>query len=334
MKAWLLEKQAPIEERPLRLAEVPEPHAKAGEIRIKMMACGVCRTDVHIAEGDLPLHKSPLILGHEIVGVVDELGEGVTRFRLGDRVGVTWLHSACGECEFCRRGKENLCPHAQFTGWDADGGYAEYTTVPAAFAIPLPAGRSFEEMAPWMCPGTAGYRALRLTELEDGAKLGLYGFGPTATYVLQIAKARGMSVYVTTRSEKNKAAARALGADWVGGYDEQPPVKLNGGIVFPPVGNLVSYALGQLESNGRLVVSPVTMTPIVINDFNLIWQERSITSLAHVTRYDAEHFVKIAHEHNIQLGIEVFPFEETQEAMIKVKHGQIKGNAVIRIAAG
>ncbi len=332
MKAWILERQAPIEERPLKMMEVPEPHAGEGQVRIKVIACGVCRTDVHVAEGDLPLHKSPLILGHEIVGVVDEVGPGVTKFSMGQRAGVTWLNYACGECKFCKMGKENLCPEARFTGWDADGGFAGFTVVDARFAHHLPEHRSFEEMAPWMCPGTAGYRALRLTELGKGGRLGLYGFGPTATYVLQIAHAKGMQVYVVTRSEKNKAAARELGAEWVGGYDDEMPVKLDGSIIFPPVGDLVPFALSQLDSNGRLVLGPVTMTPIVIDDFNLVWQERSIISLAHVTRRDAEEFIAIADEHDIKLNIEVFPFEETQEAMIRVKHGQIKGNAVIRVA--
>ncbi len=332
MKAWLLEKQAPVEQRPLRLAEIPTPHAGPGQIRIKVMACGVCRTDAHIAEGDLPLHKSPLVLGHEIVGVVDEVGEGVDRFKLGDRAGVTWLNWACGECKFCKMGKENLCPHARFTGWDADGGYAEYTIVDANFALHLPDRRPFEELAPWMCPGVAGYRAFRLTELKAGDRLGLYGFGPTAAYVLQIAHAKGLEVFVVTRSEKNKQAARELGAEWVGGYDDEMPVKLDGGIIFPPVGELVKFALGQMDSNGRLVLGPVTMSPIVIDDFNLIWHERSIISLAHVTRRDGEEFVKIADEIDIKVNIEVFPFAQVPEALIAVRHSRIKGNAVIRVA--
>ncbi len=332
MRAWILEKQAPVESRPLRLVEMPEPHAGPGQIRIKVMACGVCRTDAHIAEGDLPLHKSPLILGHEIVGIVDEIGEGVGRFEPGDRAGVTWLNWACGECKFCKMGKENLCPHARFTGWDADGGYAEYTVVDENFALHLPEHRPFEEIAPWMCPGVAGYRALRLTELGEGDRLGLYGFGPTAAYVLQVAHAKGMEVYVVTRSEKNKQAARELGADWVGGYEDDMPVKLNGGIIFPPAGEIVKFALGQMDSNGRLVLGPVTMSPIVIDDFNLIWHERSIISLAHVTRRDGEEFVKIADEIDIKVNIEVFPFSRVPDALIAVRHGRVKGNAVIRVA--
>ncbi len=333
MKAWILEKQAPVSQRPLRLVEWPDPHPGPGGIRIRVQACGVCRTDVHIAEGDLPLHKSPLVLGHEIVGIVDEIGAGVDRFRLGQRAGVTWLHSACGHCKFCRAGKENLCPEAHFTGWDADGGYAEYAIVNAAFALHLPEERSFVEMAPWMCPGVAGYRAFRLTGLQKGDRLGLYGFGPTATYVLQVAHALGIAVYVVTRSEKNKNAARELDAEWVGGYDEQMPVQLDGGIIFPPVGDLVPFALRQMDRNGRLVLGPVTMTPIVINDFNLIWGERSITSLAHVTRQDGEAFVKIASATDLAMNIETYPFSQVPQALIAVREGKVKGNAVIRVAA-
>ncbi|HEY52254.1 MAG TPA: zinc-dependent alcohol dehydrogenase family protein [Caldilineae bacterium] len=331
MKAWILTKQAPVETNPLALVTLPDPHPGPGEIRIRVITCGVCRTDAHIAEGDLPLHKTPLVLGHEIVGVVDEIGAGVTRFSPGDRAGVTWLHDACGRCKFCQEGKENLCEHARFTGWDADGGFAEYTVVKAAFAQPLPASRSFVEMAPWMCPGTAGYRALRLTGLHEGQRLGLYGFGPTATYVLQAAHGLGIEVYVVTRSEKNKAAARQYGADWIGDYADALPVKLDGGIIFPPVGDLVPFALAQLDKNGRLVLGPVTMTPITIADFNLIWGERSIISLAHVTREDARGFIQLADASDIQVGIETYPFERLPEALIAVRHSRVKGNAVIQI---
>lgn len=333
MKAWILEKQAPVETHPLTLVELPDPHPGPGEVRLRVRACGVCRTDAHIAEGDLPLHKSPLVLGHEIVGIVDEVGEGVTHFRAGDRAGVTWLNHACGECKFCRMGKENLCENARFTGWDADGGYAEYTVVPADFALPLPEAPSFAEMAPWMCPGTAGYRALRLSGVQEGQKLGLYGFGPTATYILQAAQAQGIDVYVVTRSEKHKAAARALGATWVGGYDDTLSVKLDGGIIFPPVGELVPFALTQLDKNGRLVLGPVTMSPITIADFNLIWGERSLISLAHVTREDARQFIALATANTIQMPLQIYPFAQLPEALIAVRHSRVEGNAVIQVTA-
>jgi propanol-preferring alcohol dehydrogenase len=284
MKAWVLETQAPIEERPLELKEVRTPSPGAGEIRIKNVACGVCRTDIHIAEGDLPLKKSPLILGHEVVGIVDKIGEQVNNFKIGDRAGIAWLNSTCGRCKFCLSGRENLCSQAHFTGWNKDGGFSEYSVIAADFAFHLGEKQSFVEIAPLMCPGIAGYRAFRLTELQSGDKLGLYGFGPTATYVLQVAKHKNIEVYVITRSEKNRMVAKQIGAYWVGGYDDKIPDRLDGGIIFPPAGNLVSHALSHLDSGGRLVLGPVTMTPIEINDYNLIWQERSVISLAHITK--------------------------------------------------
>jgi len=332
MKAWILEEQAPIDERPLKLKEVRTPHPGAREVRIKNIACGVCRTDIHVAEGDLPLKKSSLILGHEIVGVIDEVGDQVHNFNIGDRAGIAWLNSSCGQCKFCLSGRENLCSQAHFTGWDADGGYSEYSVIDADFAFHLGNKQTFLETAPLMCPGIAGYRAFRLAELESRDKLGLYGFGPTATYVLQVAQHKNIDVYVVTRSEKNRAAAKQIGAYWVGGYDDKIPDKLDGGIIFPPAGNLVSYALSQLQSGGRLVLGPVTMTPIEINDYNLIWQERSIISLAHITKRDGIEFLDIANQVNLKASIEVFPFNELPDALIRVKYGNVKGNAVIKIA--
>jgi propanol-preferring alcohol dehydrogenase len=332
MKAWVLEKQAPIEEKPLELKEVHTPDPEAHEIRIKNIACGVCRTDIHVAEGDLPMKKSPLILGHEVVGIVDKVGDRVSNFKIGDRAGIAWLNSTCGQCKFCLSGKENLCPQALFTGWNADGGFSEYSVIDADFAFHLGEKQSLLEIAPLMCPGIAGYRAFGLTELQSGDKLGLYGFGPTATYVLQVAKYKNIEVYVITRNEKNRLAAKQLGAHWVGGYEDKVPKKLDGGIIFPPAGDLVSHALSQLESGAKLVLGPVTMTPIEINDYNLIWQERSIISLAHITKKDGVEFLHIANQTNLKASIEVFPFDELSDALIRVKQGKVTGNAVIKIA--
>jgi propanol-preferring alcohol dehydrogenase len=332
MKAWILENQKPIEKKPLVLKEVPDPHPKAHEIRIKNIACGVCRTDIHVAEGDLPPKKLPLILGHEVAGIVDEIGEEVSLFKIGDRAGIAWINSTCGRCKFCLSDRENLCPHAHFTGWDANGGFAEFSVVSSDFAFHLGEKQPFVELAPMMCPGIAGYRAFRLTELQPRGKLGLYGFGPTATYVLQVAKHKHIEVYVITRSEKNRRLANGLGANWVGGYEDKLPALLDAGIIFPPAGNLVSHALSQLESGGRLVLGPVTMTPIEIKDYNLIWQERSVMSLAHITRRDGVEFLKIADQETFQAPIEVFPFPDLQEVLIQVKHGKVNGNAVIKIA--
>jgi propanol-preferring alcohol dehydrogenase len=332
MKAWILEKQAKIEEKPLRLEEVPTPHPKDNEIRIKIFACGVCRTDIHIAEGDLPLRKSPLILGHEVVGIVDEIGKDVKDFKLGNRAGVAWLNSACEKCKFCLSHRENLCSEAKFTGWNVDGGYAEYITVPADFALKLGERLSFVEIAPLMCPGIAGYRAFRLTQAQKGQRLGLYGFGPTASYVLQVAKFLGVETFVITRSEKNRNAAKELGADWIGSYDDNLPYKLDAGIIFPPAGNLVEIALSQLDSGARLVLAPVTSTPIEIKDYNHIWMERSIISLANIAREDGIEFLKIADEINIKTKLETFDFSQIPEALINAKHGKVNGNAVIKVA--
>jgi propanol-preferring alcohol dehydrogenase len=332
MKAWILEKQAKIEEKPLRLVEIPTPHPKDDEIRIKIYTCGVCRTDIHIAEGDLPLRKSPLILGHEIVGIVDEVGKNVNNFRVGSRAGVAWLNSTCEKCKFCLSGKENLCPEAKFTGWSVDGGYAEYTTIPADFAFHLGENLSFVELAPLMCPGIAGYRAFKLTQLQKkGQKLGLYGFGPTASYVLQVAKFLEVETFVITRSERNRNAARELGVDWVGSYEDELPHRLDAGIIFPPAGNLVEFALSQLDSGARLVLAPVTSTTIEIKDYNNIWMERSIVSLANISRKDGIEFLKIANEINIKTKVETFDFGELPEALIKAKHGKVNGNAVIKL---
>lgn len=240
MKAWILEEQSNIEERPLNLTEVPLPCPNNQEIRVKVQACGICRTDIHIAEGDLPLKKSPLILGHEIVGMVEKTGEEVRNFRPGDPVGISWLHSTCGQCKYCLRGKENYCPDFKCTGWDVDGGFAEYVTIKEDFALSLKGiNMEPEDIAPLMCPGIAGYCAFRLTEAERGDKLGLFGFGPTAYYVLKSANHLGIEVYVSTRSSIHKEGARKNGAVWVGNVmKEKIPASLDSAILFPPGGCL------------------------------------------------------------------------------------------------
>lgn len=331
MKAWVLEKQAAIEAKPLLLQEVPIPQIEEGEIRIKVHACGVCRTDIHVAEGDLPLRKSPVILGHQIVGVVDEVGKAVTKFKIGDRAGLAWLNSSCGHCKFCQSGRENLCPEAKFTGWTANGGYAEYVKVSQDFAYHLWENLSFVETAPLMCPGITGYRALKLTEAKRGDKLGLYGFGPAASYVIQVAKYSWIETYVVTRSQKNKNWAARLGADWVGGYEDEIPGKFDAAIIFPPAGNLVELALSQIDSGGKLVLGAVYMTPIEVKDYNHIWMERSVKSVANITREDGREFLDIAAKVGIKTEIEVFPFDELPEVLILAKGGKVNGIAVIRI---
>ena len=337
MRAWILEEQAQIEERPLKLIEVPTPHARDNEVRIRVDVCGVCRTDIHVAEGDLPLRKSPIILGHEAVGVVDEVGKGVQRFSVGDRAGVYWLHNSCGTCKYCLSQRENYCPDFQATGWDEQGGFAEYVTVPAGNALHLndvlmePA-----EIAPLLCPGVAGYAAFKLTETQRGEKLGLYGFGPTAHCVLKVAQSLGIETYVSTRSRKNIEHAISQGAYWVADASKKaPPCDLDAAIIFPPAGNLVEPALSHIKKGGTLVMAPVSSSQIVIENYSKNLWGRSIKTLYNVTKSDAEGFFKIIRDQeiDIRIGTSLFPFEALQDTLIQVKHGSLEQpNAVIKIA--
>lgn len=335
MKAWILEKQASVEEQPLKLAEVPTPHPQDDEVRLRVLVCGVCRTDIHIAEGDLPLRKSPVILGHEIVGIVDEVGEKVERFRVGDRAGVYWLHRACGRCKYCLSQRENYCPDIQCTGWDVDGGYAEYVTAPAAYALPLDGVRmSPAEIAPLMCPGIAGYAAFKLTGAREGDRLGLYGFGPTATYVLKVARCLGIEVYVSTRSRKNIEAARSEGAQWAAdAAEEEMPAKLDAAILFPPAGNLVEPILSQLKRGGVLVMAPVSASPIRIERYSENLWGCDIRTLYNLRRSDAEGFLRIVDRLALEMGVSLFPFEELPEALIQARQGKLEqSNAVIKVS--
>lgn len=335
MKAWVLEKQAKIEEKPLRMVELPAPHAGADEVRIKVLVCGICRTDIHIAEGDLPLKKSPVVLGHEIVGVVDEVGGEVEGFRIGERVGAYWLHSVCDACAYCRSGRENYCPEFKATGWDADGGFAEYVTAPATSVVSLDGiAMDLAELAPLMCPGIAGYGAFKLTDIGAGDKLGLYGFGPTAFYVLKVAQSLGIETYVSTRAPKNIAHALAEGAAWAANAAEEPmPAKLDAAILFPPVGELVEPVLSQLKRAGVLVLAPVSSSPILIRDYSENLWGRTIKTLYHVKRSHAREFIEIVRGTTMNVGTTLFPFEDLPEALIKVKHGELdQPNAVLQVA--
>lgn len=335
MRAWILEEQGKVETRPLKLVEVPEPRVKDDQVRIKVLVCGVCRTDIHIAEGDLPLKKAPIVLGHEIVGVVDEVGEKVKRFSLGDRAGVYWLYSSCKKCKYCLSRRENYCPGFKATGWDEDGGYAEYITVSEDYALSLnhvqlePA-----EVAPLMCPGIAGYAAFKLTEARKGCKLGLYGFGPTAYFVLKVAESMGVETYVSTRSSRNIERAKREGAYWAADSSkENMPCKLDAAIIFPPAGNLVEPALSQLERGGTLVMAPVASSPIVINNYSENLWGHSIKSLYHLNKDDAGEFFSMVGSVNLKINTSQFPFEELQDALILVKQGKTEQpNAVIKVA--
>ena len=333
MKAMLLRTPRPAEERPLELTEVPTPQPGAGEIRLSIRVCGVCHTDLHTVEGDLPLPKLPLIPGHQIVGIVEARGKGATRFAIGQRVGVPWLYSTCGKCEFCRRGLENLCREARFTGLHADGGYAEAMVVHQDFAYPMPEGFDDVQAAPLLCAGIIGYRALRLSEVQPGQRLGLYGFGGSAHVTIQVARHWGCEVYVFTRSKSHRRLARELGAVWVGGAEDEPPAKMHGSIIFAPAGRLVPEALRVLERGGTLALAGVTMTPIPTLDYDrLLYWERTVRSVANFTRRDAEELLRLAATIPIHTTTQTFALDEANEALLALKHSEIDGTGVLIVS--
>lgn len=326
MKAWILEGQAKIEERPLRIVDdYPTPMPMDDQIRVKIMATGICRTDLHIAEGDLPLHKRPLILGHEIAGVVDEVGDDVTTFKVGDRAGLTWLYEACGSCRYCISGQENYCPHIVRTGWDVDGGFAEYVVAHEAYALPLngvPLG--FDDLAPLMCPGVAAYLAFELASLKPGDKMGIVGFGPTAYYLVKIAEGLGIDVYVSTRSKKHREIAEMIGATWVGNIlQEGPPSPLDSIIWFPPVGEALEKALKALAPAGILVLAQIASTPITIMDYGSIWG-KTIKTVYNVKRSTSRAMVELAKKVDMSIEKRIFRFEELQDAMMMSKRGEME----------
>ena len=335
MKAWILSKQSKIEENPLQITELPKPHPRRGEIGVRIITCGICRTDLHIAEGDLPLKKSPIVLGHEIVGYVDELGEGTHLYRKGDLVGISWLNSSCGKCQFCKAGKENYCPEFKATGWDVDGGFAEYTVVNEKYAFPLnDIDLSPDCLSPLMCPGIAGQCAFNLTEIDRNSSLGIFGFGPTAYYLLKIARFMNIDVYVSTRSKKHQIEAIDLGAVWAKNIaNNSIPVSLDSAIVFPPVGEFVEIALKSIKRGGNLVLSPVYMTPITIENYSKHLWGKNIKTLYNVNRRDGMEFLKIAKKIDMRIPIQIFPFDELDRAMILMKKGQLDAPvAVLRVS--
>ncbi len=332
MRAMVLEKQAPAEERPLQMRELPTPEPGAGEVRVRVRACGLCRTDLHTVEGDLKLKKSPLIPGHQIVGIVDAVGRGVKGMREGDRVGVAWVYSTCGECDYCRKGLENLCERGRFTGWDVDGGYAETMVVPESFAYPLPIGFPDLQAAPLLCAGIVGYRSFRLSDARPGDRVGLYGFGASAHIILQVARHLGCAVYVFTRTERHRQLARELGAAWVGGAEDTPPARLDAAIIFAPVGSLVPEALRVLRKGGTVALADITMTPIPQIDYDsLLYHERIVRSVANSTRQDARDFLRLAAEIPVRTETEMFRLEEANQALQALKHSRIRGAGVLMI---
>lgn len=331
MQAMVLHQTRPVEENPLQAEEVPTPEPGPGQIRLRLRVCGVCHTDLHTVEGDLELPRTPLIPGHQLVGVVDRLGEGVTRFAVGDRVGVAWLNWSCGECEFCRQGLENLCQRARFTGLQADGGYAQYAVVDQGFAYPIPDRFADAEAAPLLCAGIVGYRALRLSQIRPGERLGLYGFGASAHLVIQVARHWDCQVYVFTRSQEHRELARQLGAAWAGRAEEQPPAPCHSSIIFAPAGHIVPLALQHLRPGGTVAINAIHMSPIPQMDYQLIYGERTLRSVTNFTRQDATDFLQLAASIPIQVQAETFPLHEANRALQRLKASQIQGAAVLAI---
>jgi propanol-preferring alcohol dehydrogenase len=335
MKAMLLREPKRAEARPLEWSELPVPQPGPGEIRLSVQVCGVCHTDLHTVEGDLDLPRLPLVPGHQIVGRVEERGAGAKRFEVGQRVGVPWLYWSCGACEFCRRGLENLCRDARFTGLHVDGGYAEAMVVHEDYAYPMPEGFGDAEAAPLLCAGIIGYRALRLSEVQPGQRLGLYGFGGSAHVTIQVARHWGCEVYVFTRSEGHRRLARELGAAWVGGAEDEPPARMHGSIIFAPAGRLVPEALRVLERGGTLALAGVTMTPIPELDYDrLLYWERTVRSVANFTRQDAEELLQTAAEIPVRTTVQLYPLREANEALLALKKSEIDGTAVLVMGDG
>ena len=338
MKAMVLERISSVEEEPLKLVNLPKPVAGRGEILIKVSACGVCHTELDEIEGRVAPSRFPMILGHEIVGRVEGLGPGARKFRKGDRVGIAWINWACGKCSYCLRGQENLCDSARWTGKDAPGGYAEYTVVSEDFAYPIPERFSDVEAAPLLCAGVIGYRALRLSGMQDGKVLGLYGFGASAHIVIQAAKYRypNGKVFVFTRphQKEHQNLARKLGADWIGATGDTPPEKLDCAIDFTPVGEPVRDALRNLQKGGRVVINAIRKTtPVPELDYTEhLWYEKEVKSVANVTRKDAQEFLPLAAEIPIVPETREFKLEEANDALALLKEGKIRGAGVLKIA--
>jgi alcohol dehydrogenase, propanol-preferring len=342
MKAMALNKQSPIEERPLSLIELPIPRPADNQILVKVSVCGACHTDLDEAEGRIKLDKLPRVLGHQVVGTVADKGRSVKKFKIGERVGITWLYQSCGQCRFCTTGRENLCEKAMWTGKDADGGYAEFMVIGEDFAYRLPESFSDLQAAPLLCAGVIGYRTLRLADIKDGESIGLFGFGACAHIVIQIIRHKfpNSRVYVFTKQAEHRKLAKKLGAIWTGQSAcggpaaDKPPIKLNKILDFTPAGVCVRDALAVLERGGRLVINAIRKeTNIPAIDYaRYLWLEKEIKSVANVTRQDAEEFFPLAAQIPIVPTVEEFELEQANEVLYKIKHSQLNAAAVLRIS--
>ena len=332
MRAMLLTEQKLVEESPLALRDVDEPHAGFGELRVRVSVCAVCRTDIHIAEGDLTLHKTPLIPGHQIVGRIDQVGEGVTQPGVGQRIGIGWLRHVDGTCSFCRRGRENLCPDSRYTGYDTDGGFAEYAVVPNQFAYELPERFNDEHVSPLLCGGLIGYRALERAAVPERGRLLLVGFGSSAHIVIQIALHRGHEVYVVTRNENHIREAKALGASWAGAEFRELPEKADSAIVFAPSGKLVPPTMEALARGGVCSIAGIHLSDVpALNYERHLFQERELRSVTANTRDDARALLVEAAAASIRPQTTIYPLEEANRALRDVKYSQSEGTPVLMI---
>ena len=332
MRAMVLSSPGPVEDGRLELRDIPVPEPGPGDVLLRVHANAVCRTDLHIVEGELTEPKLPLVPGHQIVGTVEAAGADVDSIAIGDRVGVPWLGGVDGTCPYCRSGRENLCDHPTFTGYQRDGGYAEYTAANADFVFPIPEDYPDLQAAPLLCAGLIGYRSLRLAEVEGlgrPGRLGLYGFGTSAHIVIQVARHAGHEVYAYTRGETGRQFALDLGAVWAGSGDDVPPAELDSVIIFAPVGWLVPLALRALRKGGVLACAGIHMSPIPEFDYDLLWGERIIRSVANLTRADGHEFLALAPEVPVRTEIERFALEDANEALLRMKSGDLRGAAVL-----
>ncbi len=333
MKAMLLNEFAPIDQNPLVLSDVPKPKPETEDILIRINVCGVCHTDLHTIEGELPDVKLPIIPGHQIVGTIEKTGSNTFRFSEGDRVGVAWLYSTEDDCKYAKQGKENLCDNARFTGYHVNGGYAEYITIPEKFAYPIPSIFSDQEAAPLLCAGIIGYRALRLSEIKPGQRLGLIGFGASAHVAIQVAVHWGCEVYVFSRSKEHRELARKLGAIWTGALNEDPPHKLDNIVNFTPAGSTVLDGMRLLDKGGTQALAGIYMSPIPEMDYvKYLYHERTLRSVANATRQDGKELLKIAAEIPIKTTTQIFPLEEANKALQFLKDSKIDGAAVLHIS--
>jgi alcohol dehydrogenase, propanol-preferring len=330
MSAWVIDRVGDIDTGPMARVEREVPEPGAGQVRVRISTCGVCRTDLHLAEGDLPPKRPQITPGHEIVGVIDKCGDGAERFSVGQRVGVPWLGGADGSCGYCRSGRENLCLKPRFTGWDVDGGYADQCVADEAFAYALPDGLNDEQASPLLCAGIIGYRALRTANLPPGGRLGIYGFGGSAHLAAQIALHEGTSVHVLTRGEHNQRLARELGGDSVGGPTDTPPEKLDAAILFAPVGDLVPVAMEALDRGGTLAVAGIYLSDIPVLDYQRhLFEERVLRSVTANTRSDGEEFLRVAKRFGVRATTTGYPMSDAPAALSDLKHGRFAGAAVL-----